>query len=60
MGVVAQRREGVSSHQFREDNSDKFRSLGNGKYGGFKSGIPNGPEASTARAKRRHAKRAGK
>lgn len=50
-------RNRLESAQYRKDNSDKFVSLGNGKFGGFRRGIMNGPDASTARGKRRAAKR---
>ncbi len=51
------RQDGRSSQAFRRDNPN-FRSLGNGKFGGYKKGVVNGPEGTTERCGRRKQKRA--
>lgn len=47
------RKDDLSSQQYRAKHKMTFRMLGNGKYGGYKAGIVNGPMASTPRGKRR-------
>lgn len=42
------------SHEYRKLHSNRFISLGNGKFGGFKPGVLNGPEGTTKRCIRRN------
>lgn len=42
----------AANKAFRKGD-DRFINLGNGKTGGFKKGVPNGPPARTVRGKRR-------
>lgn len=51
--TIDEKRKPKSPQEYRENNSGRFRKLGNGKFGGFKKGIVNGPEPTTARAGRR-------
>ena len=44
------KRTAKESATFRKDDG-RFISLGNGKYGGFKPGVINGPAPSTKRGK---------
>lgn len=46
------------SQEYRAQNADQFRKIGEGVYGGYRKGVPNGPEATTKRGARRKAKRA--
>jgi hypothetical protein len=42
-----------TSQEFREDNKNMFKRLDNGKYGGYKKGVQNGPEVRRAPRKAR-------
>lgn len=45
------------SHSYRaNDQMERFRKLGD-KFGGYKAGIPNGPEPTTKRGMRRRSQR---
>lgn len=44
------REDGKSSQKYREEHKDRFKKIDEGKYGGFRKGVPNGP---TARSKPR-------
>jgi hypothetical protein len=47
------RKNGQTEQEYREEHSEKYKKLENGKYGGYKKGVPNGPAP-------RRAPRAGK
>ena len=47
----------MNKHQQYRRANGNFRSLGDDKYGGFKTGVQNGPEPRTDRGLRRKAKR---
>lgn len=37
------------SQDYRAKNADRFKRLDNGKFGGYRKGISNGPEATNTR-----------
>lgn len=42
------RDNGQNSQDYRADHTDRFKKMENGKFGGYKRGVPNGPEARRA------------
>ena len=47
------RDNGQTSQEFRQDKSSMFKKLDNGKYGGYKKGVANGPAPRRAPRKGR-------
>ena len=45
--------------KFRADNKDRFKSNGSGKTTGYRRGVQNGPNVSTARGRRKAARQDG-
>lgn len=45
------------SRDYRRAHANMFKQIGEGVYGGYKSGVMNGPEPRTDRGHRRAAKR---
>jgi len=45
------------SRDYRRAHASKFKQIGDGVFGGYKSGVMNGPEPSTDRGRRRAAKK---
>lgn len=45
------------SRDYRRAHANLFKQIGDGVYGGYKSGVMNGPEPRTDRGHRRAAKR---
>jgi hypothetical protein len=44
---------GETSQTYRKANSDRFESLGDGRWGGYKAGVANGPAPRTDRGRKR-------